>query len=161
MRRVALYEAVTLEEVWTLIEARPSRSLVFDVEPLVAIWDTDAAALDAGIVRTLRGLERVSGVEKVLFATNSARRPTVLPGSPEVRVGYRVSAMKPLLTRGYRDLPRPGLVVGDQLATDGALAWRLGFDFVHYQPPRDRVPAGPRLMMALGELLRPLLFQGS
>ncbi|WP_344655656.1 hypothetical protein [Catenulispora subtropica] len=158
---MALYDAVTMDEVWTLMEAQSARSLVFDVEPLVAIWGTDTVTLDSGVVETLRRLGRVPGREVVLFSTNSARRPTVLPGLPDARVGYRSSAVKPLRTKEYRDLPRPGLVVGDQLATDGALAWRLGFDFVHYHPPRDWIPPGPRLMMALGELLRPLLFRAA
>ncbi|MFD0636931.1 hypothetical protein ACFQ9X_40535 [Catenulispora yoronensis] len=136
MRQVALYETTTLDEVWTLIGGLGSRSLVFDVEPLVAIWDTDTAALDAGLAETLRRLEHLPDREVVLFSTNSARRPTALPGLPDTRIGYRSSADKPLRVNEYRDLPRPGLVVGDQLATDGALAWRLGFDFVHYQPPR-------------------------
>ncbi|NUP48661.1 MAG: hypothetical protein HOW97_15350 [Catenulispora sp.] len=161
MRRVAMYEAATLEEVWALIDRLAARSLVVDVEPLVALWDTDTATLDAGLDKTMARLESIPGRQSVLFATNSVRRPTALPGLAGARVGYRSSAVKPLRSKGYRELPRPGLVVGDQLATDGALAWRLGFGFVHYAPPRERVPAGPRLLMAFGELLRPLLFRPS
>jgi hypothetical protein len=179
MRRVALYEARTAEEVWALIRGLGARTLVFDVEPLVAVWATDVATLDAGVVETLRRVAELSGdaagvdvaeaefsgpvaaggAEVVLFATNSDRRPSALPGLAGVRIGYRASASKPLRMRGYRDLPRPGLVVGDQIATDGALAWRLGFDFVYYRPERDRIPLRPRLLNLLGGGFRPLLFR--
>jgi hypothetical protein len=161
MRQVGLYEAVTAEDVWALIRGLGARTLVFDVEPLVAVWATDTATLDTGVVETLRRVEELSGggVEVVLFATNSGRRPTTVPSMIGARVGYRASASKPLRVKGYRDLPRPGVVIGDQTATDGALAWRLGFDFVFYRPERDRIPFRPRLLHLLGGGLRPLLFQ--
>jgi hypothetical protein len=50
------------------------------------------------------------------------------------------------------------VVIGDQVATDGVLAWRLGYTFVHYRPELDHVPAGPWLMDRLGRVIRPLLF---
>ena len=49
-------------------------------------------------------------------------------------------------------------VVGDQIATDGILARRLGYTFVLYDPHLGEVPAGPRLMGAWGKLMRPLLY---
>lgn len=160
MRQVALYEAVTAEQVWALVRGLAARTLVFDVEPLVAVWATDTAALDAGVGETLRLVAELNGVEAVLFATNSVRRPTALPGLAGLRVGYRSSARKPLRTRGYRELPSPGLVIGDQIATDGALAWRLGFDFVYFRPERDRIPLRPRVLDLVGSGLRPLIFRG-
>ena len=57
----------------------------------------------------------------------------------------------------YRGFPLPGVVIGDQVATDGILARRLGYAFVLHRPP-GRIPAGPRLMNRLGQLVRPLLF---
>lgn len=161
MRQVSLYEAGTAEDVWALIRGLGARTLVFDVEPLVAVWATDTATLDSGVVETLRRVAELGGggVEVVLFATNSTRRPTALPSMVGARVGYRASASKPLRIKGYRDLPRPGVVIGDQIATDGALAWRLGFDFVCYRPERGRIPFRPRLLHLVGGGLRPLLFR--
>jgi hypothetical protein len=193
MRTVALHEARTADEVWALIGANGARTLVFDVEPLVALWDTGTAVLDAGVTETLRQVALATGrtagsaadppaegatappvdqapdspsgpavgLETVLFSTNSSRIPTALPGLPGVRVGYRASAGKPLHTGGYRALPGPGMVIGDQIVTDGALAWRLGFDFVYFRPERDRIPLAPRFMGLLGVGLRPLLFRSS
>ena len=65
---------------------------------------------------------------------------------------------KPMRITPYRGFPRPGVVVGDQVVTDGILAWRLGYAFVQYHQRPDTAPAGPRLMGGLGRLVRPLVF---
>jgi hypothetical protein len=75
-----------------------------------------------------------------------------------VRVVYLALAGKPLRTAYYRSFPWPGVVIGDQLATDGALARRLGYAFLQYHPDQGGLPAGPRLMDWCGRLVRPLLF---
>jgi predicted HAD superfamily phosphohydrolase YqeG len=103
-------------------------------------------------------LAAVPDVRVVVFATNSARRPSAIPSAPGVRVMYLASAGKPLRTSPYRALPRPGTVIGDQVPTDGLLARRLGYTFLHWQPPLTGVPLGPRLMHVLGRLARPLFF---
>lgn len=136
----------------------PSRTMIFDVEPLVAHWDTGQDALDRGIARVLAEVAAVPGVQVVCFATNSARRPSRLPAGTQPRVEYVASAGKPLRTAPYRAFPRPGAVIGDQVPTDGILARRLGYAFVLADPDPARIPAGPRLMAALGRLARPLLF---
>ena len=135
-----------------------ARTVVLDVEPLVAYWDSGQEALDRGVALALGQAAAVPGVQVVCFATNSLRRPSVVPGCGGVRAVYLVSAGKPLRTGFYGGFPRPGAVIGDQVATDGVLAWRLGYAFVHYRPPPGRVPAGPRLMGGIGRLVRPLLF---
>ena len=50
-------------------------------------------------------------------------------------------------------------MAGDQLPTDGILAYRLGFTFLHYAPELAGVPLGPGLMHRWGELVRPVLFR--
>ena len=69
---------------------------------------------------------------------------------------YLASAGKPLRTAPYRALPRPGAVIGDQVATDGLLARRLGYTFLHWSPQLVGVPLRPRLMGLLGRLAQPL-----
>jgi hypothetical protein len=98
-------------------------------------------------------------VHVVVFATNSARRPSALPAGDGIRVRYLASAVKPMRTAPYRGLPTPGAVIGDQLPTDGLLAYRLGYAFLHYFPDLASVPAGPRLMHRWGRLVRPVLFR--
>ena len=55
---------------------------------------------------------------------------------------YLASAGKPMRTAAYRLFPRPGMVIGDQVATDGILARRLGFTFVLFDPHRREFPPG-------------------
>jgi predicted HAD superfamily phosphohydrolase YqeG len=135
-----------------------ARTLIFDIEPLVAYWDSSQEALDRGVAEVLSQVEAVPGVQVVCFATNSVRRPSDLPPGAGVRAVYLASAGKPLRTAPYASFPLPGVVIGDQVATDGILARRLGYAFVQYRPPLDRLPAGPRLMDRVGRLVRPLLF---
>lgn len=136
------------------------RTVVVDVEPLIAAWDSGQSSLSRGVARFLEQVSTTPGLAAVCFATNSRRR---LPGavtSHRQNVRYLASACKPLRTAAYRDLPRPGVVVGDQVATDGVLAWRLGYSFIHYYP-NSRALLGPKLMRYLGYPMRPILFKPS
>jgi predicted HAD superfamily phosphohydrolase YqeG len=135
------------------------RTMIFDVEPLVAWWDSGQQALDRGAAGILAELAEVPELQVLVFATNSARRPSAIPPVPGVRVLYLASAGKPLRTAPYRGLPRPGAVVGDQVPTDGLLAYRLGFTFLYWNPPLVGVPLRPRLMHLLGRLALPLFFR--
>jgi predicted HAD superfamily phosphohydrolase YqeG len=132
--------------------------MIFDVEPLVAWWDSDRESLDRGMAMIVSELAAVPDVRVVVLASNSARRPSAVPSLPGVRVMYLASAWKPLRTSPYRALPQPGAVIGDQIATDGLLARRLGYAFFHWCPRLTGVPPGPRLMALLGRLVRPLFF---
>jgi predicted HAD superfamily phosphohydrolase YqeG len=154
-RRVRAETAVQVRE---RLEQLGVRSVVFDVEPLVALWDSDRHALADGVSELLELLTG-SGVKSVVFATNSARTPPQLPEIRDLTVKYVASARKPLRTAHYRPLPRPVAVVGDQVATDGLLAWRLGCTFVRYDPSLPKAPPGPRVMAQLGRLVKPLIFR--
>jgi predicted HAD superfamily phosphohydrolase YqeG len=132
--------------------------MVLDVEPLIAYWDSGQDALDQGVARVLSEVAAAPTVQVVCFATNSLRRPSTTPSAPGVRVVYLASAGKPFRTAPYRDFPRPGMVIGDQIPTDGILASRLGYTFVLVNPELMDIPTGPRLMRAGGRLVRPLLF---
>jgi predicted HAD superfamily phosphohydrolase YqeG len=145
-------------ELPRLVAALGARTLVFDVEPLVATWDGTQDALDRGIGAVLDLMRGVSGVRAVCFATNSARRPSALPQVPGIEVVYLVSARKPFGLAPYDRLPVPGVVIGDQVLTDGLLARRLGYSFLHYRHPQAS-PAGPRVLDGVGQLARPLIFR--
>jgi predicted HAD superfamily phosphohydrolase YqeG len=134
-------------------------TMIFDIEPLVAPWNSGQQALDRGLAQVLRQVSTLPSVRVVVFATNSARRPSAVPASGGLQVRYLASAGKPLRTAPYRDLPGPGAVIGDQLPTDGILAYRLGYTFLHYVPPMTGVPLGPRFMHRWGQLVRPVLFR--
>jgi predicted HAD superfamily phosphohydrolase YqeG len=135
------------------------RTMIFDVEPLVAPWHGSQESLDQGIARILGDARMVRSLRVVVFATNSSRRPSAVPACDGLQVRYLASAEKPLRTAPYHDLPRPGAVAGDQLPTDGILAYRLGFTFLHYAPELAGVPLGPGLMHRWGGVVRPVLFR--
>ena len=135
------------------------KTMIFDIEPLVAPWNSDPESLDRGLARVLGQARQIPSVRVVVFSTNSARRPSTVPSGDGIQVRYVLSAGKPLRTAPYRDLPRPGAVIGDQLPTDGLLAYRLGYTFLHYNPHLASVPTGPKLMHGWGQLVRPLLFR--
>ena len=166
------YERVTsLAELFARAGELALATLIFDIEPLVAPWKGGQQGLDRGVAEILGRARTVPSVQAVVFSTNSARRPSVFPPEPAapagpagpaddgLRVEYVASAAKPLRIAPYRDLPRPGAVIGDQLPTDGVLAYRLGYLFLHYDPPYDHVPLGPALMHRWGRVVRPALFR--
>jgi hypothetical protein len=135
------------------------RTMIVDIEPLVSWWDNGQESLDRGVAMVVGRVSTLPAVRAVVFATNSVRHPSAIPaGRGDIEVIYLASAGKPLRTAPYRGLPRPGAVIGDQVPTDGLLARRLGFTFLHYQPRLGGVPLGPRLMHRLGQLVVPLLF---
>jgi predicted HAD superfamily phosphohydrolase YqeG len=135
------------------------RTMILDVEPLVTPWRSSQESLDQGIARILGRIRTVPSVRVVVFTTNSARHPSAVPSFAGIEVRYLASAQKPLRTAPFQALPRPGAVAGDQLPTDGILAYRLRFTFLHYVAQLADVPPGPELMHQWGQLVRPLLFR--
>ena len=157
--RAGYERAAGLDAALRRVEELSARTVIFDVEPLGAYWDSGQEALERGVARLVLRAGQLPEVQLVCFATNSMRRPRAVPASADVRVVYLAPAGKPMRIAPYRGFPRPGVVVGDQIATDGLLARRLGYAFVHYRPPPDEIPAGPRLMRQLGRLVRPVVFR--
>jgi predicted HAD superfamily phosphohydrolase YqeG len=134
------------------------RTLIIDIEPLVAYWDSTQDTLDRGITHVLDLVAGIPSVAVVCFATNSARRPSAQPPSTGVHVAYLASAHKPVQITPYLSFPRPGVVIGDQVLTDGLLAKRLGYAFLHYRAPLTGAPTGPQLLCRLGRLARRPIF---
>lgn len=134
------------------------RTLIIDIEPLVAYWDSTQDTLDRGITHVLDLVAAIPSVAVVCFATNSARRPSAQPPSTEVHVVYLASAHKPVQIKPYLSFPRPGVVIGDQVLTDGLLAKRLGYAFLHYRAPLTGAPVGPQLLYRFGRLARRPIF---
>ncbi|MGO8960867.1 MAG: hypothetical protein ACLQFR_26350 [Streptosporangiaceae bacterium] len=156
--RAGYERAAGLDAALSCVEELSARTVIFDVEPLVAYWDSGQDAIDRGVALLVLRAGQLPELQVVCFATNSTRRPQAVPSSAGVRVVYLASAGKPMRIAPYRGFPRPGVVVGDQIATDGLLARRLGYAFVQYRPPLDEMPAGPRVLRQVGRLVRPVAF---
>ena len=156
--RASYKRAASLEAALSNVEELSAHTVIFDIEPLVASWDSSQDALERGVALLVSRVSQLPEVQVVCFATNATRRPQAVPGSASLRVVYLASAGKPVRTAPYQTFPRPGVVVGDQIATDGLLARRLGYAFVQYRPPVEEMPAGPWLLRQLGRLVRPVAF---
>jgi hypothetical protein len=65
--------------------------MTFDVESLVAPWRSRQESLGGCIARILGDVRTVRSVQMVVFATNSARRPSGLPSGDGIEVRYLVS----------------------------------------------------------------------
>jgi hypothetical protein len=140
------------------LEQLSPRTLIIDIEPLVAYWDSTQDALDCGIAHVLDLVAAIPSVAVVCFATNSARRPSAQPRTTRAHVVYLASARKPVQIKPYLSFPRPGVIVGDQVLTDGLLAKRLGYAFLHYRAPLSGAPIGPQLLYGLGYMARRPIF---
>lgn len=141
-----------------MVAGLAAATVVFDVEPLIAHWDTGQEALDEGVKRVMAEVAPLPSVLVLCFSTNSSRRPSFLPASGKSQVIYIASARKPLRTAPYKNFPTPGVLIGDQVLTDGILARRLGYTFVHCLPAVAEVPRGPWLLQQSGQLIQRRLF---
>jgi predicted HAD superfamily phosphohydrolase YqeG len=133
--------------------------LVLDLEPLLLRWDAADEQLELSWARFLR-LIRGSTVRMVLVVSSSRRELSlVTPRDLHVRVVRR--ARKPLVSRAtlglYGGAGRRGVVCGDVSLTDGLLAARLGYTFVHVEAPGR--PLYPVIQDFVGKALFGWLFK--
>ena len=77
--RTAFERAAGLGDVVRQAGELSARTMIFDVEPLVAYWDGGQEALDQGIARVLSEVAVLPALQVLCFATNSSRRPSVVP----------------------------------------------------------------------------------
>jgi hypothetical protein len=94
--RTVFERAAGLDDVVRCARNLPAKTLIFDVEPLVAYWDGSQEALDEGIARVLGEVAVLPAVQVVCFATNSPRRPSVVPSQAAVQVVWG-RLVRPLL----------------------------------------------------------------
>ena len=73
--RAALDRATGMGDVLRRAGELSARTMIFDVEPLVAYWDGGQEALDQGITRVLSEVAVLPAVQVLCFATNSLAPP--------------------------------------------------------------------------------------
>lgn len=154
LRRVPVYGAGSLDDVASLIDEVGS--------PSVVIFDADNTLVPQGV----RFDEFVTAVTEAVerFRANSqVDRVLVLTNGPERGVpGIIYCGNKPWTTRRRLGLDRNGddiWVVGDQVLTDGVLAWRLGATFVHLAIDVENEAPRQALMRRTGRRLARLMFR--
>jgi hypothetical protein len=142
---------------------RPA-TVIVDVQPLVAPWQagpTDVAQGMTDFARAVAGAVPAT-LRTLIFASNARlpRPASADVGSPAAGlvVLFVSPAHKPWRTHYLADLPRPMVVIGDQVLTDGMLACRLRAPFIQLAS-RDRSPWWPRLQTAVGRPVARVTFR--
>jgi predicted HAD superfamily phosphohydrolase YqeG len=128
------------------------RTVIIDVEPLIAPWKSGSKELRAGVDAVMDVVGKMKTVHVVAFATNSTREFSMDPARHTGAI-YWHSARKPFAIHRYALLPSPGIVIGDQYLTDGILALRLGFAFAEVLPEHPAPPLGPAVLRLAGRIV--------
>ncbi len=157
--RVPRLEGGDPEAVWAELRALEPATLLIDIEPFVAAWRTDGEALLAGLHEQLHRCATIASVREVVFVTNSDRNPASAIPSMPFPVSYISRARKPFLDLSrFGSLERPLVVIGDQVLTDGLMAWRLNALFLQVPLPA-RISLGVRAQASLGRIVAKLFFR--
>ncbi|GAA2809934.1 hypothetical protein GCM10010522_29770 [Kribbella solani] len=145
----------TEDAISTCLGLRPA-VLILDAEPLLIDWSAPDGAWNSRWHEVLsRAVDQ--GVGAVVVVTNSRRDLSgLIQPLPDRGTSVRLvrRARKPWTTRrtlGLSAAAGSGVVCGDVSLTDGLLATRLGFTFVHVQA--EDPPPLARLQNRCGRLL--------
>ena len=146
-------DASSLDDVAEFVTSRPNHQiLIFDADntlaPQGASPDQFAAIVNGAIDR----FEALAAVERVIVLTNGPQRSVT-------RMISRGN--KPWTTRRRLALEHksPIVVVGDQVLTDGLLAWRFGATFMHLVIDKEGEATRQAAMRGVGRVVMALFFR--
>ena len=149
-----MYDVRSLDEVIGLVESTASEKVIIsDVDNTLAPQGVPLAEFGAVVNAAIDRLEAHPKVARVIPLTNG----------PEREVSRLVSrGNKPWTTRGrlgLRGSRTPIVVVGDQVLTDGLLAWRLRGTFLHLVIDDENEARRQATMRRIGRLVSSALFR--
>jgi predicted HAD superfamily phosphohydrolase YqeG len=154
--RVPMRDVRSLEDVIAVIESIGSTCVI--------IFDVDNTLVSQGAPLTEFGELLNAAIDRVEAHPN-IDRVIPLTNGPQRDVSRLVSrGNKPWTTRrrlGLRENRAPVVVVGDQVLTDGLLAWRLRATFLHLVIDDEREAPRQAIMRRVGRLLIGMLFRKS
>jgi predicted HAD superfamily phosphohydrolase YqeG len=164
----SLRERIHRVRRYDIADLSPLDSEIFS--HLTAIIDLENTVVPYGSVRHKPATEELlthlelKWFRDVQFVTNS--RSTDLAAMVHQVTGRNVvrGAHKPFTSRhllGTHASPGALVVIGDQVLTDGLLAWRLRCPFIQLQIGDGREPVWPSLLRWFGTLLSRFLFDDS
>lgn len=149
-----MQQATDLDEVAELVGAAPGPNIVvFDADNTLV---PQGAALDvfrAGVTAAMKRFESLPSVDRVIVLTNGPER-----GVP----GMIHRGNKPWTTRrrlGLDEAAATIWVVGDQILTDGVLAWRFGATYVQLVVDADAEDTRQAVMRFTGRFVAGMLFR--
>ena len=151
-RRVPLVHATDLDDLERLLDGvdRPV-TLIFDADNTLVPQGVLLDVFQRGVTAAIHRFESLDGVSRVIVLTNGPERGVT---------GMIHRGNKPWTTRRRLGLRRRTevWVVGDQLLTDGILAWRFGATYIHLAIDTEREAPRQAIMRRIGRWIRRLLF---
>ena len=152
--RVPLHNIRSLDDVVTFVgNDDPGNVVIFDVDNTLVPQGVSLEEFGVSVNGAIDRFETIPGVLRVIALTNG----------PERGVPRMVSrGNKPWTTRrrlGLRGVHKPIIVVGDQLLTDGLLAWRLGATHLHLVIDSGHEASRQVVMRQFGRLVERCFFR--
>lgn len=152
-RRIARTAASGLSDVVAILDGVEDQvTVVFDIDGTIVPQGSLPDDCARAVVSAIETLEGHPMVERAIPLSNGADRGVA---------GVVGHGNKPWTARRRLGLTRDDtvVVVGDQVLTDGVLAWRLGGTFIHLVVDDWDEPPDQSQMRRRGRLLEPFLFK--
>lgn len=152
--RVPIRDVRSLDDAMTLLESGPGQQVIIsDVDNTLAPQGVSIAEFAPLVNAAIDRIEANRNVARVIALTNG----------PQRQVERMVSrGNKPWTTQrrlGLRGGHGPVVVIGDQVLTDGLLAWRLRATFIHLVIDDETEDRRQAIMRRLGRIVMALFFR--
>jgi predicted HAD superfamily phosphohydrolase YqeG len=154
LARVPIRDVQSLDEVMAFVESTDGQKvIIFDVDNTLAPQGAPLAEFGQLVNSAIDRVEANPSIARVIALTNG----------PQRQVDRMVSrGNKPWTTRRrlrLRGSSAPLVVVGDQVLTDGLLAWRLGATFLHLVIDDETEDRRQTVMRRIGGIFVVMLFR--
>jgi len=153
LRRAPMHDISSLDEIAAFVPPDPGgHTLIFDADNTLAPQGAPLDQFGALVNEAIDRFEALAGVDRVIILTNG----------PERGVSRMIArGNKPWTTRRRLSLSRDSriVVIGDQILTDGLLAWRLGGPFLYLVIDQNGEDARQAAMRGIGKVLTGLFFR--
>ena len=154
LARVPIRDVQSLDEIMAFVESTEGQKVI--------IFDVDNTLAPQGVPLEEFGQLVNSAIDRV-EANPSVARVIALTNGPQRQVARMMSrGNKPWTTRrrlGLRGSSAPLVVVGDQVLTDGLLAWRLRATFLHLVIDDETEERRQAVMRRIGSMFVVMLFR--
>jgi hypothetical protein len=158
VRRAQLLIVYDREAVLAALGALQPATLIVDVQPFVAPWSCSSDAIFPSVVALSQYFaDATPDLRTLVFSTNARPASRQLLQQARPQVTFVSGARKPWSTSYLVGAPQPILVLGDQIITDGLLAFRLRGYFLHWRTC-GHIPWWPRLQTVIGMPVAKLMF---
>lgn len=152
--RVPMRNVHSLDDVLDFLESgNREQVIISDVDNTLAPQGVSLAEFGLVVNAAIDRIEANQNVAQVIALTNG----------PQRQVDRMVSrGNKPWTTRrrlGLRGSQRPIVVIGDQVLTDGVLAWRLRATFLHLVIDDEEEERRQATMRRLGRIVTRMFFR--